>query len=451
MDKLMNQIRNAPLEQAVLGSIILNNELWFQVMENNIEKDYFYFNNHKKLFNIMKKLNKRDEVIDITTLGNYIVKNNLTDKITITYLSKLATTVPSTIGFKSYIKELKRYKEKRDIMNIMQYIQMNFHKENGELKDEITEKVLRLNTVDKRDKGDIKEGIERFIQDVEFRITNKDKILIGGLQTGLRTLDLTLDGFEPGDLITVVARSGIGKTTFATSVILNMVKKGYRVGIFSMEMPKEHIIKKMAFNHCSIDPDKYKKGEVSKEEVTRLIEFTQWLEDRENFFIYGESNFNNITSKIKSQHLKTGLDIVFIDYLNKIQGVKEGTRDMELNLITSTLKDIALGEKICIVALTQANRQVDKQSDKRLTLADIKDSSSIEQNSDKILALYRNKNLDNPLYKEELFNKGRLSYLKANADVNPECIELEVLKCRMGDCKTIACKWNGKYSRISNW
>lgn len=451
MDKLMNQIRNASLEQAVLGSIILNNELWFQVMESNIEKDCFYFNNHKKLFKIMKKLNKRDEVIDITTLGNYIVKNNLTDKITITYLSKLATTVPSTTGFKSYIKELKRYKEKRDIMNIMQYIQMNFHKENGELKDEITEMVLGLNTVDKKDKGDIKEGIERFIQDVEFRITNKDKVLIGGLETGLRSLDLTLDGFESGDLITVVARSGIGKTTFATSVILNMVKKGYKVGIFSMEMPKEHIIKKMAFNHCSIDPDKYKKGEVSKGEVTRLIEFTQWLEDRENFFIYGESNFNNIVSKIKSQHLKTGLDIVFIDYLNKIQGVKEGTRDMELNLITSTLKDIALGEKICIVALTQANRQVDKQSDKRLTLADIKDSSSIEQNSDKILALYRNKNLDNPLYKEELFNKGRLSYMKANADVNPECIELEVLKCRMGDCKTIAFKWNGKYSRISNW
>ncbi|AVP55221.1 hypothetical protein C3B72_08710 [Clostridium tetani] len=448
---ILSKMRNIELEQIILGSIILKNSLWIHIEEENIEKDHFYENRHKELFAIMEKLIKDNEVIDMVTLNNYILKKGIENKISISFLSTLITNVISTSNFQTYLKELKKYKEKRDIKDIMIYIQSNFHKESEELKEELTKRILNITKEDKKDSGSIREGMDKLLDDLEFRITNRGQDKISGFSTGLRALDLTIDGFEKGDLITVVARSGIGKTTFATSLILNMLRKDYKVAMFSMEMPKEHILKKMAFNHCRVEGDKYKRGELRDEEIQNIVEFVNWIGGRENFFIYNDSNFNSIVWKIKSQLLKKKVDIVFIDYLNKIQGLKENTRDIELNRVTSTLKDIALENNICIVSLTQANRQVDRQQDKRIDLADIKESSSIEQNSDKVISLYRNKKLDNPLYKEKLFNEGKLNYKKPNADYNPDCIEVDVLKCRMGDCKTIACRWSGKHSKISNW
>lgn len=448
---ILNKMRNVELEQIILGSIILDNSLWIHIEEENIGKNHFYENVHKELFSIMEKLVADNEVIDIVTLNNYILKSSMENRLSISFLSTIVTNVISTANFESYLKELKKYKEKRDIKDIMLYIQKNFNKESGELKEEITKRILNIAKEDKKDSGDIKDGMDKLLDDLEFRITNKGQNKIAGFSTGIRALDSTIDGFEKGDLITVVARSGIGKTTFATSVILNMLNENYKIAMFSMEMPKEHILKKMAFNHCRVDGLKYKRGELRDEEIKNIVDFVNWIGKMENFFIYNESNFNSIVWKIKSQLLKNEVDIIFIDYLNKIQGLKENTRDIELNRITSTLKDIALENNICVVSLTQANRQVDKQFDKRIDLADIKESSSIEQNSDKIISLYRNKKLDNPLYKEKLFKDGKLNYQKPNADYNPDCIEVDVLKCRMGDCKTIACRWSGKHSKISNW
>jgi replicative DNA helicase len=451
IENILNLIRNPELEKVILSCLLKDKDLWFQALEDNISEEHFYNSSHQELFKVMKELNKNNEAIDIMTVGNYLVKNNLTQLVSISYLSEILNTSLSTIGFKSYLKELKHYKEKRDIKDLMQFIDSNLDKDNETLKNDIMKRVLNLTSVGARDTGDIKEGIKNTLDDLELRISKTDKDKVKGLITGLKSLDLTLDGFEKKDLITIVARSGIGKTTLATSIMLNMLRNKYKVAIFSMEMPQDQIIKMLALNYCNIDAGRYKTGELSNEEITKFIRFTNWLEENNNLFIYNESNFNNIVSKIKRQHLKTGLDIVFIDYLNKIQGVKGGNRDIELNIITSTLKDIALQENLCIAALTQANRQVDKQQDKRLTLADIKESSSIEQNSDKIIALNRDKRLDNQTYISELNKNGKLNYNSVYFEYNPECLELEILKNRRGECKTIACRWYGKYARVKNW
>ncbi|WP_282804719.1 DnaB-like helicase C-terminal domain-containing protein [Clostridium tetani] len=280
---VLSKMRNIELEQIILGSIILKNSLWIHIEEENIEKYHFYENRHKELFAIMEKLIKDNEVIDMVTLNNYILKKGIENKISISFLSTLITNVISTSNFQTYLKELKKYKEKRDIKDIMIYIQSNFNKESEELKEELTKRILNITKEDKKDSGSIKEGMDKLLDDLEFRITNRGQDKISGFSTGLRALDLTIDGFEKGDLITVVARSGIGKTTFATSLILNMLRKDYKVAMFSMEMPKEHILKKMAFNHCRVEGDKYRRGELRDEEIQNIVEFVNWIGGRENF------------------------------------------------------------------------------------------------------------------------------------------------------------------------
>lgn len=450
MQDVLNQIRNIDLERTVLASVLLNSKHWIDIVEENITSDYFYDPRHQKIFDIMDLCSRNNENIDTVVVCNYIAKHSLTDKISITYVNKLLNSVATTAGFKSYLVELKSYREKRQIKGIMNFIQDNLDKDN--LKEELINKVLTLNNMtEAKDSGEISSGIQKFKDDLEFRLDKDNPNKISGLISGIKALDKTLDGLNKGNLITIVARSGIGKTTFATSIMLNMLRNKYKIGMFSMEMPQEQIIKKMAFNYCSVDSEEYKNGELSDDSVSKIIRFTEWLEENNNLLIFTESNFNRIIAKIKMQLLKRKMDVIIIDYLNKITGVKEGNRDTELNTITSTLKDIALQNNICIIQLTQANRQVDKQTDKRITLADIKESSSIEQNSDQIISLYRDKKLDNPAYRDELSRFNKLDYAALNADVNPDCIELEILKNRHGDCKTIACRWDGKLSRVKNW
>ena len=267
------------------------------------------------------------------------------------------------------------------------------------------------------------------MKDLEFRLSvDKDKIR--GMRSGLYRLDKTIDGFSKGNLITFVARSGIGKSTVATSIILKMLKDN-KIVFFSMEMPAEQILKKMAFNLCNISAQDYQEGKLDRNELVRIKSFIATARNNKNLKIYSDSDFNSIISKIKLEKLKNNVDIVFVDYLNRITGVNGGTRDIEFNYITSKLKDIALQEDICIVALTQANRQVDKQTNKRITLADIKESSSIEQNSDVVIALYRNKDLDNEDERKKIDN---LNYNSPLADINPECIEMDIIKNKYGVC-----------------
>lgn len=449
MDAL-NNIRNNQLECSVLGAILRNGELFYRLSENHISEVHFYTTANKELYRIMASLVKDNEVIDIATVSNYIVKNNLSSIVSITYASELLNSIVTTKGFDSCLKELERYREKRAIKDLMTYINENLNEDNEALKDEISKRVIDINTVSSKDNGDLKVGVQKVRDDLEFRLSdNKNKIK--GIVSGLRFLDMTLDGFNKGCLITAVARSGIGKSTFATSIILNMLRNKNKIAFFSMEMPVDQIIKKLAFNYCNVNAKDYQTGVMTDYDSVRFMNYLNDIEDEQNLKVYNDSDFNSIISKIKMQKLKSGLDIVFVDYLNRITGVKGNSRDIEFNIITSRLKDIALQEDICIVALTQANRQVDKQTDKRISLADIKESSSIEQNSDQVIALYRNKKLDSEAYQKHLCDKNLLDWSKPNADFNPECIEIEILKNRHGECKKIVCKWEGQYSRVKNW
>ncbi|PSL96343.1 hypothetical protein C6C12_19175, partial [Clostridium botulinum] len=140
---------------------------------------------------------------------------------------------------------------------------------------------------------------------------------------------------------------------------------------------------------------------------------------------------------------KKNTKIFFIDYLNIVKSdIRTNSTDVLYNEITAELKQVALKTGAIIFLITQSNRSVDSQQDKRPNVKDIKDSSSIEQNSDYIIALYRSLDFNNPVKRKELRDKGELDYNKPNADFNPECFEVIVLKNRhTGECGTVYLKY----------
>ena len=154
--------------------------------------------------------------------------------------------------------------------------------------------------------------------------------------------------------------------------------------------------------------------------------------------------------------LQNSLDVVFVDYINKY--IDFGDKDImtnKLGKISGMLKTLAMEEDICIVLMAQANRVVDKKGGdmaiEKIDSSDIQDSARIEQDSDQVIALYRNIKLDDKMYREALFKKGKLKYSSKNADENPECINAILIKNRHGDRGTCALRWNGRYSRVTNF
>ena len=127
----------------------------------------------------------------------------------------------------------------------------------------------------------------------------------------------------------------------------------------------------------------------------------------------------------------------------------------KLGRVSGKLKSLAMQEDICVVLIAQANRVVDKRSGEmdieKIDASDIQDSARIEQDSDQVVALYRNIKLDDKLYKDKLFKKGKLRYNSSDADENPECMNAIVIKNRHGERETCALKWQGQYSRICNF
>ena len=173
---------------------------------------------------------------------------------------------------------------------------------------------------------------------------------------------------------------------------------------------------------------------------------------KNGLYITNETDLNKLLAEVKSYKLKYGLDVLFVDYVNKY--IKANNRNLseKIGEVTSTLKDFALKEKVCVVLLAQANRESDKKTGEiveKVNEGDIQDSARIEQDCDQVIALYRNKKLDNAEYRAA--NEHEIDYNSKSADKNPECINFTVVKNRHGKKNTLAFKWNGKISRVSNF
>ena len=146
----------------------------------------------------------------------------------------------------------------------------------------------------------------------------------------------------------------------------------------------------------------------------------------------------------------------FSSYINKYIDFTD--RDMltnKLGKISGMLKSLAMEEDICVVLMAQANRVIDKKvgdnAVEKIDSSDIQDSARIEQDSDQVIGLYRNVKLDDKMYRENLFNQGKLKYNSKNADDNPECMNAVIIKNRHGDRGTCALRWHGRYSRVSDF
>ncbi|GGE58430.1 replicative DNA helicase [Priestia taiwanensis] len=380
-----NQVRAA--EESVLGSIFLDGNL---MKDTILMPKHFYFSQHQVIFKKMRELEEKNEPIELVSvmmgLGNTLEQAGGS-----TYLNKLAFQSPSTASFNFYTESVLEGWRQREALKLTS--KLNEHLKVGELEaiHKITDQLTGLSEVGLVDEFDLSDELLELYEDMQ-----QEKGGLTGIDTGYNELNNLTNGFQDQDFIVVGARPSVGKTAFALNIGSNAAEKGTAVGIFSLEMGKQQLLKRIASSVGHINGMKMKNArqffdvrdwERFSNSVAMINKWKMEIWDKPGITI---QEIYAQVRKFKRKHQDKQCLIV-IDYLQLIIGDRKhgGNRMQEISEISRKLKIMARELNVCVVALSQLSRGVEARQDKRPMLSDLRESGQIEQDADLIAFLYR--------------------------------------------------------------
>ena len=393
-EKVMPQKIDA--EQSVLGAMFLSKTALEKAVES-LNKDMFYLDAHKKIFEVMKNLDDKKVPIDITTVTNELEEKKLLNQIGgVAYLTEIVNVVPTAANVDQYIKIIEDKYLRRNLIEAgTEITDLGFSSPDdiGEVLDEAEKKIFDV--VKNRRGSEFKT-----IQDVLFKAQadleklSSMKNEIAGVPTGYYDIDKLTSGFHDNELIIIAARPAMGKTAFALNMAVNMAVNAKKsVALFNMEMGAEQLITRMLASVGQIESSKLRTGRLEHQDWKRVNEAISRLADT-RIFIDDTPGMTVSEMRAKCRRLansEDGLDIVIIDYLQLISGSARyaGQRQQEVSEISRSLKTMAMELGIPVIALAQLSRSVEGREDKRPLLSDLRESGSIEQDADIVAFLYR--------------------------------------------------------------
>lgn len=438
MKYILAQLHNKEIEKNIISACFQDNNLI-----DEIEIEWFYSSSHQEIIKGFKELRKKGQNIDLVIFAEYVSNKKM--PVTLSEITDIATVLLSLTNVKQYIDKLKDFFVKRKIYLITN--KLDYNTESNDMLDNLSKLCEELHSND-QNKENTREYLFTYIDEL-YKDNAESKI-----QTGLLKLDNDIVGFLDGQLITISAYTGIGKSIFTSQLILNMLKQNKKIDLFSLEMGRSEIINKLVSNGCDIEFNKIYKKELNDTEKEKITLYISDFLSTKHLEIYDSiGDIDNIISTIKRDKLKNNIDIAFIDLINRVSNklVNPKNRAEYLGELTRRLKLLALQLNIPIVITAQINRVIEGRQDKRPTLADIKESGGIAEDSDLVLGLYRNRELDKREVRDSLKDKGLLDYSSPNPDKNPFAMELITLKGRNVPVEVYSFNWEGKYQRIKNW
>ncbi len=395
LDRLPPQ--NLEAEKTVLGSILIDSEAFIKVADILTAQD-FYDDRHRIIYETMEKMFERSKPIDLVTLTEELRRRKKLKQVGASYLSELASFVPSSAHIEEHAKIVAdKAALRRLISAASQIIEDSFKAE--EDADKVLDRAERLifSVSEKHRRTDftsLHDALAETYERLERLHVDKSGG-IRGVPTGFTELDNMLSGFQPSDLIILAARPAMGKTSFALNIALNVALKAeIPVGIFSLEMSKDQLIERLLCMDAQIDSWKMRTGKLSDEDFSRLGESMGRLSEAP-IFIEDTPNLTVSEIRAKARRLQAEHKIGFlvIDYLQLMQGEKgsygDANRVQEISEISRGLKALARELNVPLLALSQLSRAVEQRHPQIPQLSDLRESGSLEQDADVVMFIYR--------------------------------------------------------------
>jgi replicative DNA helicase len=457
---------NTEAEQALLGAILANNQVYDKVNEF-LRPEHFADALHGRIYEAIGKLVQRGQIANPVTLKNLFDQDGaLTEIGGAQYLVQLAQAVVSIINAEDYGKAIFDLYLRRQLIGLGTDVVNDAYIHDPDVTALNLIEGAEMKLFNLAESGQTEGGPKRFDTVVKNALEMAELAFkrdghLTGVPTGLTDLDKKLGGLQPSDLIILAGRPSMGKTSLATNMGYNAAKEQksaepgdtFRVAFFSMEMSAEQLAHRIMADESGVSSDRIRRGEVTNEEFPRIVEAAQTMSSRK-FFIDDTPALTVPALRTRARRLKRqyGLDLIIIDYLQLMRSAtaKGGeNRVQEISEITRGLKAIAKELNVPVVALSQLSRAVENREDKRPQLADLRESGSIEQDADVVMFVFREE------YYHERKKPGdheteKLQQWMQEAERLHNKAELILAKQRHGPIGTVMLHFEGMLTRFSN-
>ncbi|MBI3443240.1 replicative DNA helicase [Candidatus Woesebacteria bacterium] len=425
MDQLAVRIppHSTDAEVSVLGALLLDRDAIVSVAEF-LQSSHFYDQRHQEVYECILELYEERIPIDVLTVSERLKKRKSLKKVGgVTYLAELVNRVPTSAHVEHYGTIVKDQATKRSLMAAASKL-LDLAFDEGLAADELLDKAEgEIFALTQKHLAKTFIAVRDALADSFDRLDELHKEASGlrGVPTGFKDLDDTLAGMQRSNLLILAARPGVGKTSLALNIAQNVALK-YKlpIGFFSLEMSREELVDRLLVSQADIDAWKLKTGKLDEGDFTKLSNAMGELAEAP-LFIDDTPALSILEMRTKARRLQveSGLELLIVDYLQLARSRQLENRVQEVSEISQGLKNLARELKIPILAISQLSRAVEQRGTKRPQLADLRESGSIEQDSDVVMFLWRDdeENLENvtldiakhrngPLKSINLFFKG---------------------------------------------
>ncbi len=445
-----SRIYSFEAEQAVLGSIIFDPKS-FSVAAMHIKSEYFYYPQHRKIYEIMEYLDMTTGTVDLLMLLEQLRAKNVFsgDDGGKQYLMQLSDSVPSASNIEAYCKIIKDKFLLRTLVSVANKIIQDA--ENSEDSADLllarAEELIYNIRQGKSDDGPESIGVVlRNVNDMLNKLNSDDREKYIGLSTGFPDFDKMCTGLNRSDLVIIGARPAMGKTAFTLNMARNVaVKTGKKVIFFSLEMSKEQLAQRVISSEARIPSQKLRTGLLTPDEWEAFFSANMFLVDLPLYF---DDSSSTTVPEMKSKVRRLKADVVFVDYLQLMHSPqKTDSRVQEVSEITRSLKLMAKDLNVPVVVCAQLSRGTESRGNKshKPQLADLRESGSIEQDADIVAMLYREQ-----YYSNDENNKNSEQNVNGEQDpavnINVNLALLLVQKNRHGPTGEIQLAWNPEYT-----
>ncbi len=386
---------NKDAEMSILGILIMYNNFIDDVCDS-VVADMFFDERNKILFEVIHELHCNKLPIDIGVIKDTLTKEKKLDKIGgIVYLSEVVDSVITPANLDYYINVLKENYTRRNLIEVAIDIENNAY--DGENIGNVLEDAERniLNVASSRTVKDFV-PLSEILRRAQAKLEElaKSKKIITGLETGFYDFDKISTGLQPGELIILAARPGMGKTALALNMATYAATTTQKaVAIFNLEMPAEQLVNRIISAQGGIDGYKLQTGSMQDKDWKKYNEAMNTLA---NTNLYIEDNTGLTISEIRAKcrrlaNMDKGLGLVIIDYLQLVTtgNKRVESRQVEVSEISRSLKTMALELGVPVIACAQLSRSAEKRESNMPMLADLRESGSIEQDADMVLFINR--------------------------------------------------------------
>lgn len=402
---------NLEAEESVLGSMMLSGEAIASVVEI-LKADDFYRPAHGKIFSAVLAIYARGEPVDAITVAEELRRHSILEEVggdlAIYHLVETVPTPASAAYYARIVADHALLRRLIDAGSRIMALGYSVPEDPSRAADEAEGLVYAVARHQEKDEVvSLRTLVDESMVQLEH-IQQRDSEF-AGVPTGFTDLDHLLSGLQPGNLIVVAARPGVGKSSFVTNLSRNIAvgegtrsREGKPVMMFSLEMSRWEIGMRLLCAEAKVPWDKVRAARVQAEEWTRIVEAAEVLHESPLFIVdSGSMTIVDIRAKARRQRSsRQGLGLVIVDYLQLMSSHQRvDNRQQEIAEISRSLKLLAKELEIPVIAVSQLNRDPERRQDKRPQLSDLRESGAIEQDADIVMFIHRDDSDTDPTVK----------------------------------------------------